>query len=289
MGALHIEKVFLVSHGQLIKGSGLCVTFKVNKFTLLGTSAVLDVGDIKRARYCIEVTLCALYQKLKDAVTSASSPMTPLAWLKATASESDMCYYWYIVMNMEIHILIFVRSIREGNFNAYKSTMWSLMKWLFALDHVHYSRWLSIHLFDLVNVEDQYPDVYNEMMKKNFSFLKTGTAYSRIALDQVHEQNNKVIKGVGGASQLLNRSDESALIRWETCGPDVARIVSEFEDLIADYSYSNTNSKHHEDTPTFREHFINDVKILYKSSVENPFEFKDLTMLNNTGGNGIQQ
>ena len=98
----------------------------------------------------------------------------------------------------------------------------------------------------------------------------------------MHEQNNKVIKGVGGASQLLNRSDESALIRWETCGPDVARIVSEFEDLIADYSYSNTNSKHHEDTPTFREHFINDVKILYKSSVENPFEFKDLTMINNT-------
>ena len=123
----YILKVFLVCHGQLIKGSGLCVTFKVNKFTLIGTSAVLDVGDIKRARYCIEVTLCALCQKLKDAVTSASSPMTPLAWLKATASESDMCYYWYIVMNMEIHILIFVRSIREGNFNAYKSTMWSLM------------------------------------------------------------------------------------------------------------------------------------------------------------------
>ena len=26
--------------------------------------------------------------------------------------------------------------------------------------------------------------------------------------------------------------DESALIRWETCGPEVARTVSEFEDSL---------------------------------------------------------
>ena len=53
-----------------------------------------------------------------------------------------------------------------------------------------------------------------------------------MALDQVHEQNNKGIKGVGGASQLMNRGDDSSLIRLETCGPEVARIVSEFEETM---------------------------------------------------------
>ena len=40
-----------------------------------------------------------------------------------------------------------------------------------------------------------------------------------------------MIKGYSGATHLLYK-DESALIRWETCGPDIACIVSEFEDLI---------------------------------------------------------
>ena len=56
--------------------------------------------------------------------------------------------------------------------------------------------------------------------------------FSRKALDQVHEQNNKIIKGVGVATSLLDTQDKSAPIRWETCGPEVARILSEFEDSL---------------------------------------------------------
>ena len=47
MGALHIEKVFLVCHGQLIKGSGLCETLKVNKFTLIGNFSSFRCGRYK--------------------------------------------------------------------------------------------------------------------------------------------------------------------------------------------------------------------------------------------------
>ena len=52
-----------------------------------------------------------------------------------------------------------------------------------------------------------------------------------MALDQVHEQNNEFIKGVGGASHLVNRSDESVLIRWELCGSELAKMISDFEEL----------------------------------------------------------
>ena len=51
------------------------------------------------------------------------------------------------------------------------------------------------------------------MLKGFFSFTKTKCPFSQIALDQVHEQNNKIIKGVGGATSLLNTQDESVLIR----------------------------------------------------------------------------
>ena len=124
------------------------------------------------------------------------------------------------------------------------------------------------------------------MMKGHFSFLKTHREFSRIATDQVHEQNNKMIKGSGGATCLLKKSDESALIRWEASGPDISRVVTEFEDLLKSES-SNSNShstlkKHHEDNSFFQKNFSNDVENLTKNRTCNPFEFTNLTMINNT-------
>ena len=52
-------------------------------------------------------------------------------------------------------------------------------------------------------------------MNGNFSFPKNNTLFFRIVLDQLHEQNNKVIKGISGATSVINRKDESALNRWE--------------------------------------------------------------------------
>ena len=106
----------------------------------------------------------------------------------------------------------------------------NLLKCFFALDHIHYARWLTIHVFDLISLPITHCSTYQEMLKGFFSFAKTKRPFSRMAFDQVHEQNNKIIKGLGGASQLLNPVDDSALNRWEICGPEVARIVSEFEE-----------------------------------------------------------
>ena len=50
-----------------------------------------------------------------------------------------------------------------------------------------------------------------------------------MGLDQIYEQNNKLIKGCGGASDLLNKGKDSALIRWETCSPEFDPIIVEFE------------------------------------------------------------
>ena len=98
------------------------------------------------------------------------------------------------------------------------------------------------------------------MLNFFFSFAKTKRPFSRMAFDQVHEQNNKIIKGLGGASNLLNTQDDSALIRWETCGPEVARIVAEFEDSLDDKDSSTSAMKYHEDNEKFRSKFSKDVE-----------------------------
>ena len=68
------------------------------------------------------------------------------------------------------------------------------MKWFFALDHYNCARWLSVHLFNLLNLENSLPDIYQNFKDGDFSFQKSNREFSSITLDQAHEQNNAVLK-----------------------------------------------------------------------------------------------
>ena len=52
-------------------------------------------------------------------------------------------------MELELLMLQFIRSLREGNFNPYLDSLNSFAPWFFALDHVHYARWLPVHIRDM--------------------------------------------------------------------------------------------------------------------------------------------
>ena len=69
---------------------------------------------------------------------------------------------------------------------------------VFALDHVHYARWLPIHIRDMVALKTMHISVYNEFKKGNFVVQWSVHLFSRMAVDQFHEQLNKCIKVDGG-------------------------------------------------------------------------------------------
>ena len=186
-------------------------------------------------------------------------------------------------MDLEMNILIYVRSIREGNFKLYVEVLRKLLKWYFIIDHYNYARWFTVQWFDLFTLDTNFPDVFEYFSKGYFSFPKSKREFSRMGLDQVHEQNNAVIKGCGGATDLVNKIDDSALVRWETCGPDIARLLLEFENALDRDPLSGVScTKHHEDNAAFQTRFESDVKTLCKGLVVNPFQQDKLTKINNT-------
>ena len=148
-----------------------------------------------------------------DAVRASGSTLDPWKWLEKKLLSGSISHYWSLIINLQIEILVFVSSIREGNFHLYVQSLRNLLECFFALDHTNYARWLTIRVFDPISLPITHPDVYQQMLKGFFSFAKTKRPFSRMALDQVHERNNKIIKGVGGATSLFNTQDESALIR----------------------------------------------------------------------------
>ena len=138
--------------------------------------------------------------------------------------------------------MVNVSAIGEANFLLYIKALSKIVPWFFSLDHKHYSRWVPIHLRDMMSLKQLHPDVFTEFLKGKFVVKKSKRAFSAIAIDQAYEQNNASVKGDGGAVGL--NESPAALRRWMACGPEMARLLQEFEK--ATEKSESIDRRHHE-------------------------------------------
>ena len=75
---------------------------------------------------------------------------------------------------------------------------------MFALDHTHYARWLSVHIRDMTSLSNTHPDILSEFNSGKFVVHKMRNKFSAMAIDQCYEQNNAMVKGSGGAIGLTD-------------------------------------------------------------------------------------
>ena len=78
--------------------------------------------------------------------------------------------------------------------------MEELIPLFFALDHVNYARWASIHIRDLKSLPDNIAKEFQN--EGHWVLSKTGYKFSAIPFDQANEQENKIVKSAGGAVGL---------------------------------------------------------------------------------------
>ena len=123
LGGLHFEQCILTIHGELNKGSGLYKVLSNSNLPIIGTGALLNANYIKQARYCLQVSLCALYIKLTDAKDKSNSSLTPTEWLQERKNDNGMSYYWYLIVMLEMDILLYIRSLRESNYKLFVFAM----------------------------------------------------------------------------------------------------------------------------------------------------------------------
>ena len=70
-------------------------------------------------------------------------------WKDKMSAEHPQFHYWCLVLELELCVLQFVRSLREDNFKHYVELLAQLAPWMFSLDHIKYARWLSVHIRDM--------------------------------------------------------------------------------------------------------------------------------------------
>ena len=100
----------------------------------------------------------------------------------------------------------------------------SLILWTFFLDQTNYARRFSIHVVDLLSPEEKNHKLYKKMAKRFFTICKCKRHSSNIALDQAHEQNNKLVKTDGDAIAILE--NKSALLKWTVACPMVSDMLT---------------------------------------------------------------
>ena len=101
---------------------------------------------------------------------------------------------------------------------------------------------MLIHLRDMMSLKQLHPDLYTEFLKSKFVVKKSKRAFSAIAIDQAHDQNNASVKGYGGAVSLTE--NPAALCCSIVCGPEIARLLQEFERAIE--KSESIDRRHHE-------------------------------------------
>ncbi|CAC5423003.1 unnamed protein product [Mytilus coruscus] len=204
-------------------------------------------------------------------------------WIEKMQQEHPQFNYWYMTLQLEIDALIFISSIRQGDFELYIEALSNIIPWFFALDHIHYSRWLPVHVRDLALLQDHNPQLFHEFSDGQFVVFKSKKKFSAIAVDHAHEQNNALVKSDGGAIGLTE--SPVALRRWMIAGPEMARLVQEFE-ISTDPEHETESDElesHHEDTTSTQLAFHRDVTALVEviDEMDNPFleDSKDLLVL----------
>lgn len=102
-------------------------------------------------------------------------------------------------LNMIELLLQFQRAEREGNWNLHLSTCARMIPYMFACDHVNYSRWLTEYVTNMLQLPQLAPDIYNYFMQGHHSLSRTGNPFSKVSSDMLLEQSiNCDAKSKGG-------------------------------------------------------------------------------------------
>ena len=200
-----------------------------------------------------------------DCAILDESPLSFEDWQQRQRNISPQFQFWNMVLDMELTIFLLIRSFREGNFELYQEALTELVPIFFANNNTNYARWLTIHLLDMMSLDKKHPDISQEFHKGNFVIHKSKREFSALAIDQAHEQNNAVIKGDGGAVGLTE--DPGALRRWMVAGPEVSRLVDDFEKMSCLKDQAIT-IKHHDQNPSTQKTFLEKVKALQRAMRE---------------------
>ena len=121
--------------------------------------------------------------------------------------------FWVIYMECVWHLLRFQRAVKENDFDIYLCSMHNMCSLLFAADHQHYARYLSLYYMQLKNLSQTHPGAEELLRDNGFSVARSAIPACRNAVDVTIEQTiNRAAKTSGGIVGFSRNA--TAYQRW---------------------------------------------------------------------------
>ena len=138
---------------------------------------------------------------------------------------------------------------------------------------------MSIHVCDMSSLSQTHPDVAKEFQQGKFVVAKSQRKFSLIAVNHCHGQNNGVMKDEGGIIGLTQ--DANSLLRWAVTGPELVRVISEFEATMVGKQQSSEQRNHHEQTRSTQKLFAGQIQAVVSvmEDMGSPFEEESQDLL----------
>ena len=103
---------------------------------------------------------------------------------------------WATVLQLELKVLMYVRSLHRASFSMYVDALRELAVWFHPCPGSHQLRALdSCASTRHGGLPTTHPEIAEEFRAGNFMVQETNRPFSAIPVDQAHEQNNAAIKG----------------------------------------------------------------------------------------------
>ena len=160
LGGMHVEMAFMPMIGDVLEGSGrVDALIKSGLGSPRVVESSLSLSHVKRTRYAHEVTACTLYSLLQQAYQESDCDSSFDDFCDEQVKRHPQFRYWLIIIRLEVILLSFVRSLRQGNFELYIESQKELAPSIFALDHINNARLLPIHSRDMMPLKYKHLEV----------------------------------------------------------------------------------------------------------------------------------
>jgi len=125
------------------------------EITSVGTAdSILQASHVIRTRRAHQVTAAAALSILQRQAYDHHLELSDECdeelefddWCQQQAKTCPQFDYWATVLQLELAVLVYVRSLRQGSFQMYLDAWTDLATWFHAINHTNYARWIPVHL-----------------------------------------------------------------------------------------------------------------------------------------------
>ena len=203
------------------------------------------------------------------------------SFLEANSHKHTFAF-WSSYCDMVEILLLFLRGTREGNWELHLASVRSMLPWIFAYDHINYSRYLPAYWLEMVDLVNTHPLIHQKCMEGEFVVQRSDMTFAQIACDQTIEQTaNRDSKTKGGMTGFT--TSKGTVNRWIWSHHARGAITRECEAMAGRGERSTTRA---DLLPSRMKHDRSAVLRIIETTnaMVNPFDYEEDELVHITSG-----